>query len=222
MLAKFSKFFPFLVICFLTLFNQFAIQAQNNTNSCDWKNVMEYEWQWETRYSGITNTTEPQPVLKLVEKRKYVCGIAPITVPDSVPVPVSNSAGISAGSKYSAPSDSPMLGTWVYVDGCKNLGSGEYPVYSCDRRSSFVYSKNGSVQSIHLVNLLSSPTSQVTYENWKYTAEDETTGVLQWFKDDKLIEKGDVKFLEKSRLQYTVTFSNNKDSVGKTYIFTKQ
>ena len=86
---------------------------------------------------------------------------------------------------------------------------------SCNRTSTYIYSQDGNVQSIHIINL--SP--QTVTGNWKYTAEDKSSGVLEEFKDGKLVEKGNVKFLGKSQIQYTVTFSPNSDGIGKRYIW---
>lgn len=62
-------------------------------------------------------------------------------------------------SKFSVPADSPMIGTWKYVE------------YSDKRKvirtSTFIYSRDGVVESIHQVG-----TDTIeTKNNWKYTAK---------------------------------------------------
>lgn len=124
----------------------------------------------------------------------------------------------SSSNKYSAPIDSPIIGTWKYQDGCTTTGFGTFTATSCDRTSTYIYSQDGNVQSIHIVKF----SLQSTTGNWKYTAENELSGILEEFKGDKLVEKGNIKFLGKSQLQYTITFSVSSDIVGKTYIWNKQ
>lgn len=133
-------------------------------------------------------------------------------------IPEKKSSDSTSSNKYSASIDSPILGTWKYQDGCTTTGFGGFTATSCNRTSTYIYSQDGNVQSIHIINL--SP--QTVTGNWKYTAENESSGVLEEFNDGKLVEKGNVKFLGKSQLQYTITFSGSSDIVGKTYIWNKQ
>lgn len=121
-------------------------------------------------------------------------------------------------NKYSAPVDSPIIGTWKYQDGCTTKNVYGITSTSCKQMSSITYSKDGSVQSLHVIDV----SVQSVIGNWKYTAENETSGVLEEFKDGKLVEKGNVRFLGRSQLQYTITFSANSDSIGKTYTWNKQ
>lgn len=134
----------------------------------------------------------------------------------------------ASNNKYSTFIDSPIIGFWEYEDGCTSsrLTATSY----C--RSSFSYLPNGDVTSYYIISPRSEPDKIVmpqttTHGNWKYTAVDKSSGVLEEFKDGKLVEKGSVKFLGKSQLQYTVIFSANsdmvgKDIVGKIYIWNKQ
>jgi hypothetical protein len=133
-------------------------------------------------------------------------------------IPAKKSSDLFSSNKYSAPVDSPIIGTWKYQDGCRTTELFGQTSTNCDRYSTYIYSQDGNVESIHIINLFASTING----NWKYTAADKSSGVLEEFKDDKLVEKGSVKFLGKSQLQYTLTFSVNLDSVGKIYIWNKQ
>ena len=113
---------------------------------------------------------------------------------------------------------SPIIGIWKYQDGCTSSSFGGVTATSCNRTSTYTYSQDGNVRSIHIINL----SLQTADGNWKYTSENESSGVLEEFIDGKLVEKANVKFLGKSQLQYTITFSGSSDIVGKTYIWNKQ
>ncbi|MEN3329345.1 MAG: hypothetical protein V7638_4152 [Acidobacteriota bacterium] len=117
------------------------------------------------------------------------------------------------GGKFSAPADSPMIGTWKYVE------------YSDKRKvirtSTFIYSPNGVVESIHQVG-----TDTIeTKNNWKYTAKSPKSGVLEEFSGDDLVERGNVKFGTGNvivSLEYTVTFSKDSSVVGHQSTWIKQ
>lgn len=133
-------------------------------------------------------------------------------------VNLKSAGSLRESNKYSAPVDSPIIGTWKYQDGCTTKNVYGITSTSCKQTSSITYSQNGSVQSLHVIDV----SVQSLVGNWKYTAENESSGVLEEFKDGKLVEKGNVKFLGKSQLQYTITFSANSDIVGRTYIWNKE
>lgn len=125
------------------------------------------------------------------------------------------------GGKFSAPADSPMIGTWKYVEHSDN---GEVT-----RTSTFIYSQNGVVESIHQVG-----TDTIkTRNNWKYTATSPESGVLEEFSGDDLVERGNVKFglrLTGGRgqrrfvgtIEYTVTFAQDSKLIGHRSIWIKQ
>lgn len=125
---------------------------------------------------------------------------------------------LQSNNKYSTTTDNPLIGTWKYQDGCTTSGFGGFQTTSCNRVSKYIYSQNGNVQSIHIINF----STQTSYGNWKYISTGNTTGILEEYKEDKLIEKGNVKFLNKNQIRYTITYSHLSDLTGKIYIWNKQ
>lgn len=124
------------------------------------------------------------------------------------------------GSRFSAPADSPIIGTWKYVD------SGVLRAYSSsagfivphDKILTFIYSQNGVVESIHQVGDKTSKTKG----DWKYISKDASSGVLEEYLGDKLIERASIKFLSRNQLEYTVTLSKDSNLVGKKYVWERQ
>lgn len=108
-------------------------------------------------------------------------------------------------SKFSVSADSPIVGTWKYVKAA--------------RTSTYIYSQNGVVESIHEY-FLTSPSK--TKGNWKYTPKTASSGVLEEYLGDDLVERGNVKFLSRNQIEYTITFSQNSDSIGKQYTWIRQ
>jgi len=58
--------------------------------------------------------------------------------------------------------------------------------------------------------------------NWKYTPKNSSSGVLEEYLGEDLVERGAVKFLNGNQLEYTITFSQNSDAVGKQTVWTRQ
>ena len=128
-------------------------------------------------------------------------------------------------SKFSVSADNPMVGTWKYVECLNNDCSvKDYGYYKSQpailRTSIFIYSQNGVVESRHKLNYQSEPT--VVKGNWKYIAKTATSGVLEEYQGEELIERATVKWLSRDRLEYTITFSTNSDAVGRQTVWTRQ
>ncbi len=122
-------------------------------------------------------------------------------------------------SKFSVPADSPIIGAWKYIEyGTRDsLFDGSKSSYVI-RTSTYIYSQNGVVESIHQTMM---GTSKIK-GNWKYTPKNASSGVLEEFLGNDLVERGNVKFLSRNQLEYTITFSQNTDSVGKQSVWTRQ
>lgn len=127
--------------------------------------------------------------------------------------------------KFSAPADSPIIGTWKYVEcyqnpdcSVKDYGYGKIPP-TIVRTAIFIYSQNGVVESRHENNL---GIKEVIKGNWKYIAKTAASGVLEEYQGEELIERATVKWLSRNRLEYTITFSTNSDAVGRQTVWTRQ
>ncbi len=119
-------------------------------------------------------------------------------------------------NRFAAPADSPIIGTWKYVECPNNDCSYTWRIV---RTSTFVYSQNGVVESKHEQKYF--PT-QVIKGNWKYTPKTASSGILEEYQGEDLIERGTVKFLNRNQLEYMVTFSPDSNGIGKQYIWTRQ
>jgi hypothetical protein len=113
------------------------------------------------------------------------------------------------GGKFSAPANSPMIGTWKYIE---YSDTGEIT-----KTSTFIYSQNGVVESIHQVGTETIKAK----DNWKYTAKTASSGILEEFLGDELVERGNVKFLSRNQLEYTITFSQYS-AIGEQSVWTRQ
>jgi hypothetical protein len=122
-------------------------------------------------------------------------------------------------SKYSAPADSPITGTWKYVvySGSGYEIGGLTPP-SVLRTATFIYSQNGIVESIHQNSL----TTSSIKGNWKYIPKTPSSGVLEEYRGEDLIERGTVKWLGQNQLEFTITFSHNSDAIGNQSVWTRQ
>jgi hypothetical protein len=127
--------------------------------------------------------------------------------------------------KFAAPVDSPIIGTWKYVE----YGTRESPRFNGStivvektpyekRTATFIYSQNGVVESIHY-NGFSTSTIK---GNWKYIPRDTSSGILEEYQGEELIERGIVKWIGRNQIEYTITFSQNSDVIRNKYIWTRQ
>jgi hypothetical protein len=127
-------------------------------------------------------------------------------------------------SKFSAPADSPIIGTWKYVE-CYNNDCSvkDYGVFKSQptivRTSTFTYSQNGIVESRHERQFLQ---PVVIKGNWKYTPKSASSGILEEYQGENLVERDSVRFLNRNQLEYTITFSPNSDAVGRQTVWTRQ
>lgn len=124
-----------------------------------------------------------------------------------------------AEDKFTAPTDSPIIGTWKYVEygTIKSLYDGSMSSY-VKRTSTFIYSQNGVVESIHQDSIR---TDRIK-GNWKYIPKTASSGILEEYLGDDLVERATVKFLSRNQLEYTITFSQNSDAIGKQSVWTRQ
>lgn len=124
-----------------------------------------------------------------------------------------------AEDKFTAPADSPIIGTWRYTEcynnDCNNQGN--YSKY-LTRTSTFIYSPNGVVESIHQ----NSMGTNTIKGNWKYIPKTAASGILEEYLGEDLVERATVKFLGSNQLEYTITFSPNSDAVGRKTVWTRQ
>lgn len=123
-------------------------------------------------------------------------------------------------NKYSASLDSPMIGSWKNEEGCSTqidfLGNNST---TCKRTAVFDLSQDGHFQLL-VGGYLIFP--ETFYGNWRYTPEDKSSGIIEFFDNGKLVEKGSIKFSGKSQFQFTVTFNINSAQIGKTSIWNKK
>ena len=125
--------------------------------------------------------------------------------------------------KFAVSADSPIVGTWQHVEYLNNesrdrvIGSVIIPP-TILRTSTYVYSQNGVVESIHESRLGTTNLKG----NWKYIPKSASSGILEEYQGEDLIERGTVKWLDRNKLEYTITFSQNADFVGKQYVWTRK
>lgn len=107
---------------------------------------------------------------------------------------------------FPVPANSPLLGTWKSVES-SDRGTVSSTII-------LVYSQNGVVES----------TIQNTkvMGNWKYTPGNVSSGVLEEYREDDLIESGSVKWRGSNQFEYTVTFSQDPNAVGTRFVFRRQ
>lgn len=122
-------------------------------------------------------------------------------------------------SKFSAPVNSPLIGSWKYVE----YGYYDSPVTG--RKSSYVkrtlivtYYQNG----INETKLEAGYQSITVKRNWKYIPKGASSGIAEEYQGDKLTERGDVRWINSNQFEYTVTFHQNPELVGDKLIFTRQ
>jgi hypothetical protein len=127
-------------------------------------------------------------------------------------------------SRFAAPADIPITGTWKYVE-CYNNDCSPKPwdIYRTGskivRTSTFIYSPNGVVESRHERPPLA---TVVIKGNWKYIPNSASSGVLEEYQGEDLIERATVRWLSRNQLEYTITFSQNPDAVGRQTVWTRQ
>jgi hypothetical protein len=118
------------------------------------------------------------------------------------------------GGKFSAPADSPIIGTWKYMGSSDNENVSRTTLI-------FIYSANSVVESIHELGTQTIKTKR----NWKYTATSPKSGVLEEFSGDDLVERGNVKFRTGNiivSLEYTVTYSKYPYMIGHKSVWIRQ
>ena len=134
-----------------------------------------------------------------------------------------NNGKLIEESKFSAPADSPIIGTWKYVECYQNdCREKDYGYFKSPativRTSTYIYSPNGVVESIHELSYQ----TQKIKGNWKYTPKTASSGVLEEFLGEDLVERANIRFLSRNQLEFTITFSHNPDAVGNQQIWTRQ
>jgi len=122
--------------------------------------------------------------------------------------------------KFSVPADNPLLGTWKYVEYAHQgyvIGAMRIPP-EVKKSITLTYSQNGVVAST-VYNGLSTSTLK---GNWRYTSKSDSSGVLEEYRGDELIERANVRWMSNNQFEYTVTFSQNPNIIGTQVIFTRQ
>lgn len=149
------------------------------------------------------------------KKEDWVVRRGTIQCEYTVPLCVSTAKQPSGNGKFSAPADSPMIGTWKEVE---YSDKGEVI-----RTETLTFSPNGVVEGIHQRGA----NTHKSTRNWKYTAKSAASGVLKIFWEDELILRGNVKFLGGNKffgreLEFTVTFTPHSHFIGDRAIWIKQ
>lgn len=120
-------------------------------------------------------------------------------------------------NKFSAPADSPLIGTWKYVKYSEGLFVNSPP--RVESSITLVYSQNGVVESIFQDSL----TTSKGKGNWKYIPKDTSSGLVEEYIGNNVVERANVKWMNSNQFEYTVTFhSQNTNAVGNKFIFTRQ
>lgn len=119
--------------------------------------------------------------------------------------------------KFSAPADSPLIGTWKFVeyyDQPKFGGVSRLPP-TVKQEIVITFSSNGVLDATFR-NGFSVTSSK---SNWKYTAQTSTTGMYELFTGDEMIFRGSVRWMDQDTFEETVVFSNDPNFIGMKKIY---
>jgi hypothetical protein len=216
--TKLSNCFLFLAVAFVMLLNPFIGKAQDASMKCEWV------WKWVDVPRVINGGITYEKVYKYV----YECSPNNngTNATKTKEQDVSVSKVLIEGGEFSAPVDSPITGTWKYVE----YGTTELPKIInstvvmektpyVKRTLTFIFSQNGIVETIQNQSNLITGRGK---SNWKYTAKTKTSGSLEVVLGDDVIYKGNVNFLNKNKLEYTITFSKNSGEIGNQYVWMRE
>jgi hypothetical protein len=121
------------------------------------------------------------------------------------------------GGRFSVPTDSPLLGTWKYVEyyDQPNFGGISRLPPSLKEEIIIMFSPN-SILNATFRNSLSTTSSK---SNWKYTAQNPKAGSYELFNGDEMIFRGGVKWIDADTFEETVLFSNEPNFIGMKKIY---
>lgn len=121
--------------------------------------------------------------------------------------------------RFSAPSDSPLLGTWKYIE-YYDFGVRGIDVAPTVKISATVtYYQNGILET-DFQNAAAITTKEK--RNWKYISKSNSSGVSEEYQGDELMERGTIRWINKNQFEYTVTFHTNTDAIGNKSVWTRQ
>jgi hypothetical protein len=123
-------------------------------------------------------------------------------------------------NKFAAPSDSPLIGTWKFVE-YSNSGyqSRNVRIPPRVKRSAIVvYLQSGVVEITMNV-----PPFPVATEkrNWKYIPKTPITGAEEDYLGDDLVERDNIRWLNTNQFEATVVFHQSPNLVGEKLVFTR-
>jgi hypothetical protein len=202
MLVKLSKWFSFLAVAFVILFSSFIGKAQDASTKCEWVK----KWVDEMRVvnGGIT--------YEKVYKDVYECSPNNNVASSSSnkEQTVSASKAPIEGGEFSAPADSPIIGTWKQIEyktiELPKIINGTVVMEKTRQPSgktmTFIFSQNGVVEIISNQGLLELGKGKF---NWIYTSTTKTSGSLKIFLEKNVITEGKVSFLNKNKLELVGT-----------------
>jgi hypothetical protein len=108
-------------------------------------------------------------------------------------------------SKFPVPANSPMVGTWKYIKYNPLL----LPDLKITESSRVTLYFDNSIRKLdRYVGAAEVPDG--TYVNyWKYTPSSNSSGVMEVYQGDGVIERADVRWVNSKQFEYTITFSQN-------------
>lgn len=119
---------------------------------------------------------------------------------------------------FEIPANSPLLGTWTYVEYFeKPKVGGEYVSPAIKTSMTAVFSKDGSLEiTTHTFMDLMERTS------WRYIPQDDKSGILEQYKGDGMLSRGNVRWITASQFEYTVTFHKDSNAIGTKITWTRR
>jgi hypothetical protein len=120
--------------------------------------------------------------------------------------------------KYAVDADQPLVGKWKYVKYKENCS--RYDTTCIESTLVWTISANGICDS-RLV-------SQYQYNNWeaqsnwKYTSTGPATGVWEDHQGETLVERGNMRWISRNEIEYTVTFSPDPNGIGRRLRFVRE
>lgn len=122
-------------------------------------------------------------------------------------------------SKFSAPADSPLLGTRKYVEytgGVKNEFFNVPP--SVKSSITITYNQNGVLEATFQNGLSRTKEKR----NWKYTPKSSSSGVSEEYLGGELVERGNIRWINENQFEYTLIYHVNTNAIEHQTVFTRQ
>ena len=204
-----------LLTCLITLLTSISTIAQSHI-----KQVCDYDLVNDIDVNG-------NPITRQVQKCRWVTVIGNSNVPSST-TPTGSSSKNNRKSVQIAPktfflkenSNSGLLGMWKHVKYTKSPYADVLPNQPPTVNSTtLIFSRNSFLEVI-------SQTGNTTNRGnakWQYISKSNYTGVLEIYDGSKLVETGNIRWINRNQFEHTVVFNTiNANAVGNKTIFKKQ